>query len=360
MDKNERNKLLIGIGIGAAAGVGTGFLIGRNSAKKKYEKELKKVRRKAYLEGVEQGKDEGLTEAKAWIDTYCVVSDENETPEELVKRVQERQKELSEQETSDAEKEEKSAPVQEQEQNEMPLAPSEPIRIGMATYDTMNHQVVFSGVGGMKIAYPAGLFIGSDGEVLDSVDIRANIRKHEHNKARLNLIWNQMGWGAYVPDLDDDPIPDPSKEEITDEEINNWDLSLDNDDEPEEKIIEKERYMDEIDRYTANPEEAPRLISRKEFSEEAYLEKTYVDFYENDKVFVESTDGDRELDAYTYFGITDGNDLFRMKNDDEDDDPDIVHVKNFKMNCVMEVTRWHKSYASVKDGGAYIQDGSTD
>ena len=49
-----------------------------------------------------------------------------------------------------------------------------------------------------------------------------------------------------------------------------------------------------------------------------------------------------------------------MKNDADDDDPDTVYVKNFRMNCVMEVTRLHKSYESVKNGGAYIQDGRTD
>lgn len=369
MTRSERNKLWIGIGIGAAAGIGGGYLIGRKRSEKRHREEMKKARKKAYMHGL----DDGLEESKKFIDTYCVVPEEGDTPEMIQEKLEKKQKELAQMAAGGADIPEEEAAAESETAAEVPEsepAPveeaadyiSQPARIGTATVDTENHQVIFTGSGGTKIAYPAGLFIGPDGEVLDSIDIRTNIRKHEHNLARLNLIWSQMGWGAYIPELDgkpEEPEEDDSQDEAVD--IDDWDLSLVGD-EPEEKVMERERYLDLADKYIAKPEEAPAIISRKDFNEDAYLDKINVDFYDVDKVFVESTDEDHELDAYEYFGVTDGNDLFKMKDqsNEDDDDPDIVYVRNFRMNCVMEVTRWHKSYGSIRDGSGYIRDGGTD
>ena len=375
-------QLWIGIGIGAAAGIGTGYYVGQKTSQKKHREEVRKARRKAYIEGVEAGKDKeqidiayrngleaGMDEAKKFIDTYCVVPDEGDTPEQIQEKLRKKQEEIDAAEKAEKAEKTENAAAEEVRQEiaeteaKMNAEPVPPIKIGTAEYDTENHVVVFRGAAGTKFVYPAGLFVGPDGELLDSIDIRNNIRKHEHNKARLNLIWSQMGWGTYIPDLDGEI---GEGHEPTDEEINNWDLSLDEDDgrmlgdEPEEKTRERERYLDEVDRYLAHPEDAPRIISRKEFDDECYLEKVYFDYYDVDNKFIENTDVDNEIGPYDYFGITDGNELFRMKNGLDDEDPDIVHVKNFRLNCVMEVTRYHRSYGSVKDGGAYIGDGSTD
>lgn len=383
----EKRNMWIGIGVGAAMGIGTGYLVGSHITKKRcrkeYDSKLKKARRSAYIEGVndgiEEGRDpvreknayeagfrEGLQKADELIDQCCVIAHEGDTPEDIQRRVIEKQKEIDAREAAEkaAAAEQKKPNIPETHTGSAP----EVRKIGMAEYDSERHQVVFLGSGGTRISYPANLFIGPDGDILDSIDIRNNIRKHEHNKARLNLIWSQMGWGAYIPDLDGEVNEPP-----TAAEINNWDLNLDGEtgqadddeglllgDEPEEKTKERERYLDEVDRYRAHPEDAPRIISRREFGEEAYLDRVDVDYYDVENIFVESTDMDNKLDAYEYFGVTNGNDLFRMKNDADDDDPDTVYVKNFRMNCVMEVTRLHKSYESVKNGGAYIQDGRTD
>ena len=169
------------------------------------------------------------------------------------------------------------------------------------------------------------------------------------------LVWNRLGLGNYVLDLDG--ISE-------DEDIDKYDVSIDDavlGDEPMEQTVERQRYLDEIDRYQAHPEEAPRIISRQDFEEENYLDQRYFDYYEVDNVFVESNDVDTPVDAVSLFGTNDGKELFAHKpipGPDEGDDPDIVHVKNFKMNSVMEVTRWHKSYASVRDGSAYIHGNS--
>jgi len=378
MDKKERTKLLIGLGIGAAAGIGTGYFIGKRNTEKRYRREVKKIRRNAYAEGFSAGQDDAVESSEKWIRENCIISDGTETAEELTAKIQEKQQHMSMKKADDETQETVSdrkasgnvtvetvsrpAPVAKDMGDEQKLT------IGTATYDSMNHQVIFHG-GGNSFAYPAGLFIGPDGELLDTIDIRTNIRKHEHNRARLNLIWNQMGWGSYIPELDG-AVPEDANE-LTDEEMNSMDLTLDGEpiaddadtetlleDEPIEKRMEKERYLDEVERYIAKPEEAPRIISRKEFSEEAYLKQINVDYYDVDNVFVESTDEDTELDAYDNFGVTNGNDLFRMQAQD-DDDPDTVYIKNFRMNFVAEVTRWHKSYASIKDGSGYVKDGNT-
>ena len=392
MDKNERNKLLIGIGIGLSAGFGTGYIISRKRTEKKCREEMKKVRKKAYIDGFDRGQNperirtqiqnaynEGYEKGMQWIDNFCVIPEEGDTPEQIqeklkqkreaIARMEEQKNESSDEESDQPADEHKTSDSVTEKQDEQVYSEPDdaPVKVGMADYDRENGQIIFLGAGGTRIAYPSNLFIGPDGNVLDSIDIRNNIRKHEHNRARLNLIWNQMGWGSYIPDLDNVPSSDDGPDP---EEINNWDLRLDGDiysepdtmmgDEPEEKTIERERYLDEVNRYISNPEEAPRIISRREYDEECYLEKIQFDYYDVDNKFVESTDVDNEIGPYDYFGITDGQELFSQKNDPEDDDPDVVYVKNFKLNCVIEVTRWHKAYESIKDGGAYVQDGGTD
>ena len=399
MTNDARNKLLIGIGCGVAVGFGTGYVVCNSVTKReqkrrdeRHRRQLDEARRRAYSEGHEDGKREGFNRAtdgdiiqKAYeegsrdgfkagyeqktaeIEKYCVVYDDNDTIETIREKLKQKEETyLADQNTDEnvSENVEESAPIREQTKEQNVTDPTAPdaIKIGLAYYDTEDHRVVFTGSGGTKIAYPANLFVGSDGSVLDSMDIRTNIRKHEHNRARLNLIWSQMGWGAYIPDLDDYPA-DMSP---TDADIDNLDViqDLDDDDrllgdEPEEKTKEREKYLDEVERYIAHPEEAPRIISRQEFDEEAYLDQLYFDYYDVDNKFVESTDLDNEIGSYDYFGVTNGNALFAAKAGIDDDDPDIVHVKNFKMNCVIEVTRYHRAYESIKDGGAYVTDGGT-
>lgn len=398
MTNDARNKLLIGIGCGVVVGFGTGYVVCKSVTKReqkrrdeRYRKELKEARRQAYIKGVEHGADgsdivkqayeegkkdgeeagyeRGMAEINEFLDKYCVTPDENDTPETMQEKLRKKQEELKQmgEDVGPVKYEAETAPIRERSEGQnvasvVPMYASEPVKIGMADYDIDNHQVVFTGSGGTKIAYPANLFAGPDGSVLDSMDIRTNIRKHEHNRARLNLIWSQMGWGAYIPDLDDYPAGISP----TETDIDNLDViqDLDDDDrllgdEPEEKTIEREKYLDEVERYIAHPEEAPRIISRQEFDEEAYLDQLYFDYYDVDNKFVESTDLDNEIGSYDYFGVTNGNALFAAKAGIDDDDPDIVHVKNFKMNCVIEVTRYHRAYESIKDGGAYVTDGGT-
>lgn len=388
MTKQEKQKLFIGIGVGLTVGIGTGYLIGAKTTKRKAREEIKRVRRNAYMKGIE----EATEEAKKFIDDNVIVVDSSNS-EEIQKAVEAHFNALSdgvtrsqlysaeavngaflgqteafcedksgsseEKATDDniyAEKEEKNA----QNNSSQYDLPDELNFIGVS-YDGTN--IIFANGDEPPLTYPKWLFLNNNGEMRDVINIREDLKRYDHTIRNLCVVWNRLGWGTYVMDLDG---------ANEDEDISSYDVNIDDTtlgEEPMEKTIARQKYLDEIDRYQAHPEEAPHFISRQDFEEEAYLDQRYFDYYEVDNVFVESNDTDKPVDAYSLFGTTNGQELFDRKNSyledidhglsTPDDDPDIVHLKNFKMNSVMEVTRWHKSYESVRDGSAYIH-GSPD
>ena len=145
-----------------------------------------------------------------------------------------------------------------------------------------------------------------------------------------------------------------------DDDIDDYDLSIDADEvlseEAREATENRERYLDEMDRYIGDPTQAPHYISREDFEDESHLDKISVDYYEGDKVFVEQEEIEPMEDPLTDFGTNDGDELFR--NNPNREEPDIVYLRNFKMNSVFEITRYPQAYRSVKDGSAYV-DGSS-
>ena len=333
----------IGIGVGATVGIAGGFVIGNQVTKKHARRDMKRIRHSAYLRGVEDAKKE----AEQVIDELTenvVFVDQGATAEDIQKAIDEKMGSAGTLETKedDPEPEDKYT-----DDSVYGISDAKPQGLSVE-----GNYAVITGVAGTKIFYPKKLFFDPLGELLSALDIRKNLKEYEADVAKLRFIWNLMGWGTYIPDPDDIGA---QGDDDDGEDFLNADLSYLGD-EPMEKTIERERWMDEIDRYKAHPEEAPRIVSKDEFDDEAYLEKTYVDYYDVDNVFSENTDMDRTLDPYTYFGVSDGKELFSHASED---DPDIVHVKNFKMNCIMEVTRFHKAYAGLKDGSAYVNGGST-
>ena len=137
--------------------------------------------------------------------------------------------------------------------------------------------------------------------------------------------------------------------EPSEDDINNYDLSIDDveaTEEARERTEAHERYLDMIDKYNGNAEIQPHIINGEQFITEQYMEKSYVNWYEADNVFEE----DLEVieDPYATFGVTDGHELF--KNAELREDPDICYVRNERVTTDFEITRVHGSYAEMVGG----------
>lgn len=135
----------------------------------------------------------------------------------------------------------------------------------------------------------------------------------------------------------------------SEDDINNYDLSIDDveaTEEARERTEAHERYLDMIDKYNGNTEIQPHIINGEQFITEQYMEKSYVNWYEADNVFEE----DLEVieDPYATFGVTDGHELF--KNAELREDPDICYVRNERVTTDFEITRVHGSYAEMVGG----------
>lgn len=147
-------------------------------------------------------------------------------------------------------------------------------------------------------------------------------------------------------------------QEVPDEEdINNYDVTID-DEEATEDIRERteahERYLDMIDKYSGDSVLSPYIIDSDKFTNEQYMEKSYVDWYEEDNVFEEDL---RVIeDPFATFGVTDGSELF--KDADLRTDPDICYVRDERNTIDYEISRIHGSYAKIVGGEGSL--GETD
>lgn len=368
----SKRNLWIGIGIGAAAGLTTGYIVGSITTKRRmrrdHEAELKRTRHNAYI----RAHADAEAEARQVIDelTANVILVDPNDPEAVAKAVEQAKnipasstlisstpsnnntEESSESETAseDDDEDHSDEKYAEKPENEN-VSKRLPIQLE-------GQYAIFTDPAGVQLYYPRSILENERGELYDNLRIRENFRMYEPDIHKLKVVWNSMGWGTYIPELDGPPIESglPS-----DEEINNWDLSIEDESdvklgaEPEVKSEERSKWIEKVNIYKANPDAPPRMISKQDFDEESHLEQIYIDYYAVDNVFAENTDPTKPIDAVALFGTADGQALFDRKEISEDDpDPDILHMENFKHNCVIELTRYHKSYAGVLDGSAYL------
>ena len=168
----------------------------------------------------------------------------------------------------------------------------------------------------------------------------ASVAKSEENA--YNKGMNDMAeYAVSQMQNGDDGIPDA-------ETINNYDLSIDDEaasEEARERTLERERYLDMIDKYNGTQMNC-HIISVEDFESQNYTEKSYVNWYDQDDVFEEELSVIQ--DPYETFGVMSGQDLF--KDTDHRPDPNIVYVRNEKKLTDFEITRVHGAY-SVMVGG---------
>ena len=343
----NKKDLWIGIGIGTAVGLTTGYFVGSATTKMKAEKEIKRVRRNAYL----KGQSDAEAEAKQVIDNLTdnvVFVDSTDNAEEIKKKISDHFRKQEEEEKA---QEEAANQVEDEAKTDEAYAekPGEEDKPPMP-FTIAGNNVIFYGKAGTEIRYPKHVIVDKANHLLSDLEIRENLKSIEPDIQKLKVIWNTMGWGTFLPDPDD---PDTWGQNLN---IDDDDQGLG--DEPEEKTLERQRYLDIVEKYIAHPEEAPQIIDRQDFEDECYLEKLYFDYYDVDNKFVENTDMNSPVDGFTMFGFVNGNDLFEARRAGDNDDPDIIYVRNFKMNCVMEVTRYHRAYSEIVDGSAYVHGGT--
>jgi hypothetical protein len=398
MNKNKKD-LLIGIGIGLTIGCAVGGTTGYFVSKKRSEKKSKARAKDAYKHGYEKAIDE----AKVWIDEYkaeveknMIIVDttdpesaqkavseyieaaktasegiertEGHSEPEAVKRALEGRIEASVKGSDEDKNKEKKAPseaiVSDNEVEQIfasPKGPEDaPVNIGTKRYYLGDDGLVHIQYHREMLEYPKSIFYDENGYEYGQTRIRANLFQYEKNAITLKKLWLALGWGDYFPDPDDGVI--------TEEELNAMDLEIDEQlgDEPEERTIERQRYLDKVEAFKNNPVNCPKIVPQRTFEEDCYLNHIYVDYYDVDNVFVDSTDIENKLDAVTMFGVADGKELFAWKAehpfplDEDNGDPEVVHVENFFDNSIAEITRYHKSFASIRDGSAYVDGSSTE
>jgi len=165
--------------------------------------------------------------------------------------------------------------------------------------------------------------------------------------AMAEYVVQQQGQSITQGDTDGDVAPE--LEDIPSaEEINNYDLHIDDEEateEARERTESHERYLDMIERY-GEADLKPYMIDGDQYINDQYMQKSYVNWYDQDDVFEE--DLNVIEDPYQTFGVTSGKDLF--EHAEERFDPDICYVRNEKMTTDFEITRVHGAYAIMVGG----------
>ena len=345
----DKKSLWIGIGIGATAGLAGGFVLGNQITKRAVRKDIPRIQHDAYIKGKKDARREQQEE-------YIVV--ESSDIGEIQKAIDNHFKnEKQEEKTEEKDEEEahqtsNSKPLKENDPSNVEDRSSETRSEGISKHHYRMHgdYVIFIGAAGTELYYPKTiLFNSADGLPYDDMHIRKNFREYETDPKKLNVIWNAMGWGNF----------EAAPTDTYDVDIDDWDVSIGDESqlgvEPEEKTEERRRYLEKLEAYKNDPNYKPRIVTKKDFYEENYLPQVQVDYYEIDNKFADSQDLDKDFDAVTMLGTNDGAKLFDKKIFTEDDsDPDVIYVENFHMNCIMEVTRYHKAFSGLKDGTAFV------
>lgn len=348
IEQNNRKKFWIGLGVGLGIGAIGGSIGGYCYAAKKERKrardEIRRSRRHYYEKGRHDMQEYGRKSCEALFIDHP----------ELAKAFEESM--MGGDQENDVENDGKKANV------EVTTVGAEELNDAWRGYRENGDNLEFITEDGGMIVAPRRLFFDKKGEPVGASQIRVNLREYfRMDQKTLAKLWRIIGYGNYEPDVGNMGayVDSVSSEEVDEMETIADGLDIDDIDDAgtEERLGERSVYMDQLERYKQHPEEGFRICSEREFNESTRLDQRQVDYYDVDNVFVYNDDLATVLDSWELFGVGNGNDLFgkiKFDPDEDDNDPDIVRGINFKHNLAVEITRYHKSYAGVQDGSAYI------
>ena len=202
-----------------------------------------------------------------------------------------------------------------------------------------------------------GLFTGGAVAAPITAFVCKNIYDKKIEEAETRAMNDMAEYAVQQQNQPSGPLREEDYAAPDEADINNYDLSIDDEEateEARERTEAHERYLDMIDKYNGNAELPPHIISADEFENEQYMQKAYVNWYEEDDVFEEDL---RNIeDPYMTFGVTSGRELF--KNANERPDPDICYVRSERTTTDFEISRIHGSYARMVGGEVNL--GETD
>ena len=355
----DKKSFWIGLGVGVVAGGIGGFVAGNQITKKHAQRDIADRCKQAYIRGKREAEADCIVVdaptpecIQKAIDAHFATSDGG-TKEESSDSAEAAEGPLEGQ--IEASERQKTAKSEEKAISEVKAASSDVI--SATTYRIHGDYIIFMGAAGTELYYPKSLLYDGNNVLYDEMQARQHILEYESDVAKLRMIWNALGWGLYIPARDGLPRM---------EDVDDWETPIGLESEPEEATEARRKYVELLEKYKNDPNAArPTFISEDEFKEEAYLDQEYYDYYPVDNVFVKNDDINTPVDGFNLFGTDNGQELFERKADllaDSDHgmstlngDPDIVHMRNFKMNIVAEITRYPgKSYAGLRDGSAYV------
>ena len=153
-------------------------------------------------------------------------------------------------------------------------------------------------------------------------------------------------------------LQSPPDDHGIDYDLENYNLTID-DEEASQEAAEfsdsRVKYLDMVEKYRDRGGGIPPMtISREQFENEHFHEKSYINYYPDDDTFAED---DNEIEDPNYtFGFTSGKEMFAPERTANREDPDICYIRNMACSTDFEITRMHGSFTEmVKEGKAYYR-----
>lgn len=211
-----------------------------------------------------------------------------------------------------------------------------------------------------------GLITGAGITAPITVFIVKHICERQTLKTTVNYCKKQLETKPSIAQEEDDHILKEEDYEAREddgipsaEEINNYDMTIDDEEASRKAAIsveDQERYRDMIQKYNNNLATVPFMIDAEQFGLDQTHEKSFINWYDEDNIFEEDL---LKIDKpLVSFGVEDGNELFAY--DPKRPDPNTVYIRNNEQRVDYEITKVHGSYSEKVLGIGMKENDQTD